>query len=525
MAEEALGERPQTFTELDRLLEALPGLAALDVTTDTRPHHTIAVAALQAGKHVQVEKPMALTVTACNRMIEAAERAGRVLAVAENYRRDPLIRLVRALIEGGAIGDPWMVVDASVGGAGRMVITPWRHKKAYGNTLLDVGVHNVDLMLYEVGPVQEVYARVALFERLRRRSSRASQHHRLLRRQLGRDAGRGGGGRGGHRLRHPRLRRRHPGPVDDDLLRARAGIREEGHLRQPGVARAGVAPQRAGPKVYLDGSREPLPESELLPLVPDFAVDDGTARLFGGERLTSYSFDYPVIDRKITATVLLDFARAIVSGRPPEIGGVEGRHTVAVCNGLFESARLQRAVPVEALERGRRGGLRLAAGDRRGAGTRLMSPPAPPAGLSFGLCVPLFANPGRAFFRTPAWPALDPPAAIDAAVTAESLGYDSVWVADHLMHGHDGGILEGWTTLSRHRRAHPPGAAGDDPPGAALPRPGHAGQDGLHPGRPLRGAPDPLLRLWLERDRSARLRPPLAGRGGAHRPHGGGPAT
>ena len=67
--------------------------------------------------------------------------------------------------------------------------------------------------------------------------------------------------------------------------------------------------------------------------------------------------------------------------------------------------------------------------------------------LRFGLCVPLFANPGRAFFRTPAWPDLDPPAAVDAAVTAEELGFDSVWVADHLMHGHDGGILEGWTTL------------------------------------------------------------------------------
>jgi alkanesulfonate monooxygenase SsuD/methylene tetrahydromethanopterin reductase-like flavin-dependent oxidoreductase (luciferase family) len=65
-----------------------------------------------------------------------------------------------------------------------------------------------------------------------------------------------------------------------------------------------------------------------------------------------------------------------------------------------------------------------------------------------GFCVPLFANPGAAFFRTPAWTALDPRAAVDAACEAERLGYDSVWVADHLMHGHDGGIMEGWTTLS-----------------------------------------------------------------------------
>jgi alkanesulfonate monooxygenase SsuD/methylene tetrahydromethanopterin reductase-like flavin-dependent oxidoreductase (luciferase family) len=65
-----------------------------------------------------------------------------------------------------------------------------------------------------------------------------------------------------------------------------------------------------------------------------------------------------------------------------------------------------------------------------------------------GFCVPLFANPGAAFFRTPAWTALDPRVAVDAACEAERLGFDSVWVADHLMHGHDGGIMEGWTTLS-----------------------------------------------------------------------------
>jgi alkanesulfonate monooxygenase SsuD/methylene tetrahydromethanopterin reductase-like flavin-dependent oxidoreductase (luciferase family) len=68
--------------------------------------------------------------------------------------------------------------------------------------------------------------------------------------------------------------------------------------------------------------------------------------------------------------------------------------------------------------------------------------------LRFGFCVPLFANPGPGFFRTPAWTALDPGAAVDAAVAAETLGFDSVWVADHLMLGFDDAILEGWTTLA-----------------------------------------------------------------------------
>jgi alkanesulfonate monooxygenase SsuD/methylene tetrahydromethanopterin reductase-like flavin-dependent oxidoreductase (luciferase family) len=62
--------------------------------------------------------------------------------------------------------------------------------------------------------------------------------------------------------------------------------------------------------------------------------------------------------------------------------------------------------------------------------------------------VPVFANPGAAYFRTPAWRGLDARAAVVACVQAERLGYGSVWVADHLMHGFDDAILEGWTTLS-----------------------------------------------------------------------------
>jgi alkanesulfonate monooxygenase SsuD/methylene tetrahydromethanopterin reductase-like flavin-dependent oxidoreductase (luciferase family) len=70
------------------------------------------------------------------------------------------------------------------------------------------------------------------------------------------------------------------------------------------------------------------------------------------------------------------------------------------------------------------------------------------ASTKFGYCVPIFANPGAAYFRTPRWTELDPRLAVAAAVEAERLGYDSVWVADHLMHGFDDGIMEGWTTLS-----------------------------------------------------------------------------
>ncbi len=68
--------------------------------------------------------------------------------------------------------------------------------------------------------------------------------------------------------------------------------------------------------------------------------------------------------------------------------------------------------------------------------------------IRFGLCLPIFANPGPRFFRTPNYPALDTAATLGMAYAAEALGYDSLWVADHLMLGKDEAILEGWTTLA-----------------------------------------------------------------------------
>jgi len=62
--------------------------------------------------------------------------------------------------------------------------------------------------------------------------------------------------------------------------------------------------------------------------------------------------------------------------------------------------------------------------------------------------VPIFSFPGGSFFRAPSWTELDPAASVEAALLAERLGYDSLWVADHLILGKDGAILEGWSTLS-----------------------------------------------------------------------------
>jgi alkanesulfonate monooxygenase SsuD/methylene tetrahydromethanopterin reductase-like flavin-dependent oxidoreductase (luciferase family) len=68
--------------------------------------------------------------------------------------------------------------------------------------------------------------------------------------------------------------------------------------------------------------------------------------------------------------------------------------------------------------------------------------------IQFGYCVPIFAMPGGGLFRTPNLAMLDSRTAIQTAIKADALGYDSIWVADHLMLGRDQAIMEGWTTLA-----------------------------------------------------------------------------
>jgi alkanesulfonate monooxygenase SsuD/methylene tetrahydromethanopterin reductase-like flavin-dependent oxidoreductase (luciferase family) len=68
--------------------------------------------------------------------------------------------------------------------------------------------------------------------------------------------------------------------------------------------------------------------------------------------------------------------------------------------------------------------------------------------VQFGFCVPIFANPGMIFFRTPCYERLDWPTTRAAVLECEALGYDSLFVADHVFLGRDGAIYEGWTLLS-----------------------------------------------------------------------------
>jgi 2-desacetyl-2-hydroxyethyl bacteriochlorophyllide A dehydrogenase len=88
--------------------DELLGSAEVDAVLVSTPHHLhapLAIKAMEAGKHVVVEKPMATNVADCDRMIAAASQAGVLLSVCYCHRFDPRVQRAKQLLEAGAIGD------------------------------------------------------------------------------------------------------------------------------------------------------------------------------------------------------------------------------------------------------------------------------------------------------------------------------------------------------------------------------------------------------------------------------------
>jgi predicted dehydrogenase len=91
------------FTSLEEAL-ADPGIDAVDLCLPTDLHEEATVAALRAGKHVLVEKPMALDAASCLRMIEEAQRSGKILMVAQVLRFFPAYKALQKIVDAGELG-------------------------------------------------------------------------------------------------------------------------------------------------------------------------------------------------------------------------------------------------------------------------------------------------------------------------------------------------------------------------------------------------------------------------------------
>jgi predicted dehydrogenase len=135
---------------------------ALVICTPNHLHEAQAIAALEAGKHVLVEKPLALTAEGAAAVIGAAEAAGRVLQVAMNNRFRPDSQALRPFLTGGELGDIVLARGAWLNRKMRILRPTWRHRRATagGGAFMDIGVQILDLALWLVQfpKITSVYA-------------------------------------------------------------------------------------------------------------------------------------------------------------------------------------------------------------------------------------------------------------------------------------------------------------------------------------------------------------------------------
>jgi predicted dehydrogenase len=147
------------YTDLSRMLDG-EQIDALVVTTPHPQHAPDALVALERGVHTLVEKPMAITLADCDRMLEAAARHNAKLGVISQRRLYEPVQRVRAAIDAGKIGEPALGIVQVLG---------WRSSEYYemdawrgtwegegGGVMVNQAVHQLDLYQWLMGPIVEV---------------------------------------------------------------------------------------------------------------------------------------------------------------------------------------------------------------------------------------------------------------------------------------------------------------------------------------------------------------------------------
>ena len=344
-AEQLLGIRPKVCTNMEAMVQQVPDLEAVDVVTDPSVHHAVVCEALDLGLHVLVEKPLAITVRACQRILDAAARNERIVSVAENFRRDPSARIVRHLIDTGAIGTPYMGLYHSLGAGNSIFITPWRHRRELGGFILDMAVHFTHMIRYQLGDFAEVYADARMVEPERQKSSSMSMDYEF------------------YKKRFAAMPERVPAAAEDMTqaifkmesgatlnwlvgIAGHAGAHRElimgtdGSIDGFGVRGGRITLERHG--------AEALSQEAIL------ASAEGAGLTF--DPLTHYLFpsgvtaDDPLVDLKLIAYELHEMAAAVRDQRPVEVDGLCGLKDVAALYAVFESWRAGGPVSLSAVE-------------------------------------------------------------------------------------------------------------------------------------------------------------------------------
>jgi len=349
LAECLLGERPRRLASLAEA-EKTVEFEAADICTDPASHHSIASHLLERGVGCMVEKPLSPTVRGCRLMLEAARKGSAVLAVAENYRRDPVNRLARWLISNGRLGGWISALQLVVGGGDNLLLSHWRHKRSEG-ILIDLCCHYTDIFLYYFGVPKKVVACSTLLRETR--FERRWNSHGVVKSLLKAEAEdflNANYSYSGGRVASMYV----------NLAAAGEGIwrrmiyLEDGSIDVP-MERTGqpVKVSRPSDQDYLSllphtiftGQRQGEPYKLTLD-ESDIVYDLETRLLFRG-LLNGYAMDFWEADGKLIALELLDFLRSVQGYSQPETSGVEGTLSVAMLMAALESAYTGRELSID----------------------------------------------------------------------------------------------------------------------------------------------------------------------------------
>lgn len=142
----------------------------VDITTPNTLHAPIALAAIEAGKPVYCEKPLAPSALEAKQMVDAAERKGVMTAVGFNYLKNPMVALAREIVQSGEIGE---VVSFRGIHAEDYMTDPkapwtWRLDKAGGHGVVaDLGSHIISIARAIVGPIESLVGQIETVTRQR----------------------------------------------------------------------------------------------------------------------------------------------------------------------------------------------------------------------------------------------------------------------------------------------------------------------------------------------------------------------
>lgn len=279
---------------MERMLAQRP-LDMVVIGTPSGLHADHGIAAAARSLHVLVEKPIDVTTTRADALIEAAARAAVTLGVIFQDRLKPDVRRLKALVDAGRLGTP-ILANARV----KWYRPPsyyegsrWRGTRALdgGGALMNQGVHSVDLLLWLFGPVRRVFAKTIT---------------------------------GLHAIE-----------VEDtavavlEFANGAIGTLEAATSAYPGYSRQ-IELTGSNGTVRLDGD-------DLVAIDLKDARDDETPT--GPAAVTASAASPVVADPTAHVRVFEDFLSAVARRATPVCDGLSGRHSVALIQAIYQSAR------------------------------------------------------------------------------------------------------------------------------------------------------------------------------------------